>query len=93
MKPEELPGIARSEIAAIMARDKATSRAVWFDGPDSFSALAARDRARLLDAMRWARMVVIATMCLPASSRRSSEISLADARMIAEFLEATVDLT
>ena len=85
--------ISRSEIAAIMARDKATSRAVWFDGPESFSALAARDRARLLDAMRLARAVLIKTMCLPASSRQIGKMKPSDARMIQNFMEETVDLT
>ena len=94
MKPDaESSGITRSEIVAIMARDKATSRRVWFDGPESFSAHAARDRARLLDAMRWARAAIVATMFLPVSSRQISKMKPSDARLIQDFMEATVDLT
>jgi len=44
--------IDRAELGAIIARDATTSREVWFNGPASFTALAARDRAKLLRVLR-----------------------------------------
>lgn len=85
--------ISRSKIAEIIRRDAETSRPVWFDGPPSFTALAARDREELLGALRSARAAMIATLCLPATMRRSGKINPDDAKAISEFLAATVDLT
>lgn len=85
--------VDRKTIAEIIRRDAETSRPVWFDGPASFTALAARDRAVLIEELRESRRFLIEALWVPAPPELPAQFNSDWRDKVVRFFERTTDLT